>query len=257
MRLRITLSSISLLRPVEIVAALPNEFSMTGMPYRTVWALHCAMSSGDFFFEKLDASNLVDRERIAFIAPSLGNGYFLNSPFEQQADFLQEMFESLRGVLPLSRQREDNLALGISMGAFGALRWAMACDSFGGATGISGVFDCAVPPDVRIRKSRAQRALYAAFSRLMRQRLLDEAGHVRSEADFTTLVAHSSCPWLALYCGEEDYLSLPQTLHLEELCHQHGHPVNVRVSAGEHDESYWKHSLQDAVTKFFHDKSQD
>lgn len=255
MRLRITLPSLSLLRPVEIVAALPNEFSMTGMPYRTVWALHCAMSSGDFFFEKLDASSLVDRERIAFIAPSLGNGYFINSPFEQQADFLQEMFESLREILPLSRQRGDNLTLGISMGAFGALRWAMNSDSFGGAAGISGVFDCAVQPDARIRKNRAQRALYATFSRLMQQRLLDEVGHVRGEADFTMLVAHSSCPWIGLYCGEEDYLSLPQTLHLEELCHQYGHPVDMHVSTGEHDESYWKQALQDAVTNFFHDKS--
>lgn len=253
MRLHITFPSINLLRPVEIVAALPDEFTGTsGMPYRTVWALHCAMSDGNFFFDKLDASSLVEQERIAFIAPSLGNGYFINSSFEPQADFLQELFERLRELLPLSRKREDNLALGVSMGAFGALRWAMTSDHFGGAAGISGVFDCTLPPDDRMRKQRAQRALYATFSRLMRQLLLDEAGQVREEADMTRLVARSSCPELTLYCGEEDYLSLLQTRRVEQLCLQHEHPVTVRVAPGEHNENYWKSALRDAVTGFFH-----
>lgn len=253
LRLRITFPSMSLLRPVEIAAAVPHDFTgMANAPYRTVWALHCAMSSGDFFFDKLDASGLVEQQRIAFIAPSLGNGYFINSPFEPQADFLQEMFEHLREVLPLSRQREENLALGISMGAFGALRWAMTSDNFGGAVGISGVFDCTMPPDDRMRKNRAQRALYAVFSRLMRRLLLDEDGHVRAEADFTALVAQSSCPEIRLYCGEEDYLSLAQTLHVEQLCRQYKRPVTARISKGEHDENYWKSALQDAVTTFFH-----
>lgn len=252
MRLRITFPSINLLRPVEIVAALPNEFTgAAGAPYRTVWALHCAMSDGDFFFDKLDASGLVEQERIAFIAPSLGNGYFINSPFERQADFLQEMFERLREILPLSRQREDNLALGVSMGAFGSLRWAMTSENFGGAAGISGVFDCTLPVDDRLRKQRVQRALYATFSGLMRHLLLDGDGQVREEADFARLVAGASCPWLTLYCGEEDYLSLPQTRHVEQLCLRHGLPVTVRISPGDHNESYWKHAVRDAVSRFF------
>ncbi|MCH5277949.1 MAG: hypothetical protein J1E80_08995 [Desulfovibrionaceae bacterium] len=252
MRLRITFPSITLLRPVEIVAALPNAFTgAAGIPYRTVWALHCAMSDGSFFFEQLDASALVEQERIAFIAPSLGNGYFVNSPLERQADFLQEMFERLREVLPLSRQREDNLVLGISMGAFGALRWAMTNRNFGGAVGISGVFDCTLPPDARIRENRAQRALYATCSGLMRRLLLDGDGHMRDDADIAALAAHSSHPAIALYCGEGDYLSLSQTRHMEQLCRRHGHSVTLSITPGEHDERYWKQVLQDSVSRFF------
>ena len=252
MRLRISFPSLTLLRPVDIVAALPDEIPRpAGKLCRTVWALHCAMSDAGFFFDRLDAASLVDQEKIAFIAPSLGNGWFINSPFERQADFLQEMFERLRDVLPLSHRREDNLVLGVSMGAFGALRWAMASDNFGGAAGISGVYDHSLPPDERLRQHRAQRALHAAFSRLARQLLWDEDGHVRKDADFAALAGRSSCPRLALYCGDEDYLSLPQTRRLEQLCREGGRSVTACITPGEHDERYWKQALRDAVRDFF------
>lgn len=252
MRLRISFPSMALLRPVDIEAALPNEIPRpAGAPCRVVWALHCAMGDGGFFFDRLDAARLVDEHKIALIAPSLGNGWFINSPFERQADFLQEMFGHLRDVLPLSRRREDNLVLGVSMGAFGALRWAMISDNFGGAAGISGVYDHSLPLDARLQKHRAQRALYATLSGLARQLLLDEAGHAREELDIAALAARSSCPRLALYCGDGDYLSLSQTRHLERLFLERGLPVTARVTPGGHDEMYWKRALRDAVTDFF------
>lgn len=252
LRLRITLPSMSLLRPVEIAAALPTRFNAGAEPCRTVWALHCAMSNGDFFFDRLDVSSLVDRERTAIVAPSMGNGYFINSCYEQQADCLQEIFLTLQERLSLSPRREDNLVAGVSMGAFGALRWALTSENFGGAAAISGVFDCRVPLDERLRGNRAQRALHAAFSSTMRRMLLDEDGATRPEADFERLLPQAAGDLdIAFYCGRQDYLSLPQTLHMERLCRRLGRPAALCLTDGEHDDRYWKDALRDAVTAYF------
>lgn len=258
MRLRITLPSTTLLRPVELAAALPYGFGATEPPYRAVWALHCAMSNGDFFFDSLDAAGIVDREQVAIIAPGMGNGYFVNSSYENQADFLNELLDAAREAFPLSRRPEDNAVIGVSMGGFGAVRWALDSGAFGAAAAISGVFDCRVPPDDRMMKNRAQRALYAAFERVMRRCLLDGSGRVRPDADLEQILRKgrkegaSPFPRISLYCGEQDYLSLPQSRALEDACARHGCPVRLHLSAGEHDPVYWRGAFQAAVSACFH-----
>jgi len=253
MRLHLNLPSTSLLRPVEIRLALPYGFSIQKPPYRVIWALHCAMSDGGIFFESLDATDIVDREQAALVAPSLGNGYFLNSPFERQADFLQEMLEALRDLFPFSQRREDNMVVGISMGGFGAVRWALESGAFGKAVAISGVFDCRIPLDERMKYKREQRAFHATFVKLMRRIMLNEEGEIRPDADIDLLLRKAALlPDIDLYCADEDYLSLPQTLRLKELCDQYNCTAQLRISHGGHDTTYWKQILPKAMAEFFH-----
>lgn len=254
MRLSLTFPSTTIFRPVEIAIALPSGFSTAKPPYRVLWALHCAMKSGEFFFDTLDAAGVAEKSQIALVAPSLGNGYFINSSFEAQGDFLQEMLCSLRDILPLSSRREDNAVLGVSMGGFGAVRWALESGAFGSAAAISGVFDCALPPDERMLKNRAQRALYLTFTTRMRQMLLDMDGQVRPEADLERLLQQTSAgafPHIYLYCGDQDYLSLPHNTALEENCARYRCPVSLRLAAGEHEPVYWRSAFQDSVTDLF------
>lgn len=258
-RLQLSLPSTALLRPVEIRAAFPYGFGASDPPYRTIWALHCAMCDGDFFFVNLDAAEIVNREQVAIIAPSLGNGWFVNSTFERQADFLQEMFDAMQDLLPLSPQREDNAIVGLSMGGFGAVRWALQSGAFASVAAVSGIFDCRIPLDPRMMKNRAQRALYSTFEDAMRRLLLDENGQqVTSDADIALLLQNlspSAIPEIKLYCGEQDYLSLPQNAYLKELCSKHGCTVDVHLSQGEHDQVFWKKALQEAAANLFHAKS--
>lgn len=258
LRLRLSLPSTALLRPVEIRAAIPYGFGASDPPYRTIWALHCAMGDGDFFFDNLDAAEIVNREQVVIIAPSMGNGWFINSTYERQADFLQEMFDAMQNLLPLSSQREGNAIVGLSMGGFGAVRWALHSGAFASVAAISGVFDCRVPLDPRMMKNRAQRALHVTFEGSM-QRLLsgENEQQVNPDADIALLLQNlppSSFPTIELYCGEQDYLSLPQSTYLKELCLKYGCPVNLHLCQGEHDQVFWKKALQEAASHLFHAK---
>lgn len=253
MRFRLTFPSTTLLRPVEVHIAMPGGFSSGRPPFKCLWALHCAMESGSFFLDTLGLGELAGRQGFAVVAPSLGNGYFLNSVYEQQADFLQELLLALPEVLALSRDRAENAVLGISMGGFGALRWALQSQAFGSATAISGVFDCRIPPDERISTNRQQRALFFALDKTMRRMLLDADGATKKDADFASLLeqGHGNLPLIQLFCGAEDWLSLPQTRAMAELCHRHDCPASLDISPGGHDPEYWRSILATAVSRLF------
>lgn len=253
MRASLSFPSTTLFRPVDIEIVLPGGFTMAKPPFKCLWALHCAMEDGRFFFDSLGVGDLALKYQIAVVAPSLGNGYFMNSDYERQGDFLQEMFTQLSANFPISRQREDNAVLGISMGAFGALRWALQSGSFCSVTSISGTFDCHIPLDERLFKNRRQRALHMSLEKTMRSILLDKDGKTREDADFEIMFEKrkDDFPNVNLFCSEEDYLSLPQTMAIRDVCVRHDCPVNLKLGNGSHDPAYWRHVMPDAVSGIF------
>lgn len=250
-RASLTLPSVALLRPVRVEAALPAGICAAQKPWRSLWALHCALSDASLFFEDLGAGALVDELGFALIAPSLGNGFFLNMPGEAQADFLEELFHALTGILPLAP--EACAAAGISMGAFGALRWALASGRFRNAALISGMYFAGLAPDGRFAKNRVQRALYQTFSDAMRRALLDQNGAPRPEADIPRLLdgARGHFPDLHIFCGEEDWLALPQSLALERLCAAQECPATLTLSPGGHERAYWRGAFRNACEAIF------
>ena len=239
-RASLTLPSVALMRPVRVEAALPHGICGAQKPWRSLWALHCALADASLFFEDLGAGALVDELGFALIAPSLGNGFFLNTPAEAQADFLDEMFATLAEMLPLSPV--ECTVAGVSMGAFGALRWALSGRCFTGAALISGMYFADLAPDGRFAKNRGQRALYLTFRDAMRRALLDENSAPRPEADIPRLLegAAGHFPAMHIFCGEEDWLSLPQSLALERLCADTGCPATLVLGPGGHDRNYWR-----------------
>jgi S-formylglutathione hydrolase FrmB len=209
------------------------------------------MGSGDIFFDTLGIAGFIDKENVALIAPSLGNGYYVNSIFERQADFLNdELWPAIIDNLPISPDPAENFIMGVSMGAFGALRWALANKCFAAAASISGVFDTRITPDERIKKSRKLRPLHKLFGeRLMPKLLLDDSGDVRPDADLDALLAtsHGQGPRLAFYCGEADYLSLNQTHVLAEKARGHGLKTEIYLNAGSHTTQYWAETAPKAM----------
>ena len=250
-RLSLSFPSVALMRPVCIEAALPHGICSAPKPWRSLWALHCAFGDANLFFEDLGLGALVDSLGFALIAPSLGNGFFINTPHEAQADFLDELFCALGDILPLSS--EECAVAGISMGGFGALRWALSSRHFKNVALISGLYFADLAPDERYAKDRAQRALYQTFKDRMLNAFLDETGKTRPDADLKRLLAHAEghFPALHIFCGEQDYLSLPQSMALESICGDYDCPATLTISPGGHDREYWRTAIRAAVNDIF------
>lgn len=255
-KLQMTINSLALHRPVSVIVALPYTPVTDNGPYKTLWALHPAMEGGDFFFDKLSLASLPDQYNLAIVAPSLGNGYFINSTLEQQSDFLNgELLPYLQGVFPISADRQDNFLLGISMGAFGAVHWGFSNPhAFASVAALSGVYDPLGALDERVMKSRLLRPLAKLFrEQVMGRLLLDADRNIIPEADILGLLNSnaSSLPRLALFCGTEDYLSLNQTEEFAARCLEHHLDITTMYNSGTHDLRYWLDVVTDAIKWLF------
>lgn len=252
MRVHANFFSTALLRDVPVVCEIPHEFG-GATRYKSIWALHCAMRGGDFFFERLDAAQMARKLNAVIIAPSLGNGFFINSPYERQADCLEELYEAFHTLLPLSPDLRDQGVLGISMGAFGAIAWALRSGHFTSVAAISGIYDALVNPDKRLPTDRNQRMLYGALKNLLYKFLLNPDRKLPAkEADLIAMFATASfLPRMSLFCGEEDFLSLPQTLALYELAKKNSCEVELVLGQGAHDEKYWAPTFIEAAKNLF------
>ena len=246
-KLHIILNSTILYRPVEIFAALPYGFTFSSKPHRIIYALHCAMKNGDMFFDDLNLASYVDRENITLIAPSLGNGFFVNSAFEHQADFLrEELVPALQEKLNLRADPQHTFLLGISMGAYGAMRLTLeASDCFGAVAAISGIYDPLMSPDEHIGKNKNLWPLRMIFGGAMQKLVLNQNGELQADADIKNLLASrtrdgQALPRFALFCGDKDYLSLNQTKALATAFSLHDVTHEITVTPGGHDLEYWQ-----------------
>lgn len=252
MRIKLKVFSVALLREVIVEGEIPYEFSSSGT-FRVIWALHSAMRDGEFFFESLNARAVAKNTNSAIIAPCLGNNFFINTGNERQEDCLEELFQSLCNLLPFEKARNKHGVLGISMGGFGALAWALRSSHFGSVATISGVFSALIKPDDRYKKDRNQKMLYGTLNKIMHEHLLAPASEcVAPGADFENMLKlHSSFPKISFFCGEEDYLSLPQNLFIYKLINAYGANARLILSPGGHDEVYWTQVFARAAGDLF------
>lgn len=255
LKMHITLDSYILLRPVDILVAMPYSILSQQNNHKTIWALHPALSGASMFFDKLCVASYVDKNNCVFISPNLGNGYFINSKIEQQADFLQlELFPSLQNTLPLSKNKEDNFILGISAGAYGAINWIKnAPQNFSKAALISGCYSYFDEVDIKPRLCREQ---YAIYKLVLKKILLELAKTHQFPTDnnmtriLPTKDEVKDYTKLALFCGEEDYLSKPSTQVLYDKCKGIGLNVSLNMSSGGHDNVYWDKIFPQAMQWF-------
>jgi len=251
-KLNITLDSHVLLRPVDVTVYMPYSIMAPRKPYTSLWALHPALSGSHFFFDYLGAASYVDKEQCAIIAPNLGNGYYINASLEQQADFLQdELFPYLQHTLSLSKNKDDSVLLGISAGAFGAAHWMHSTpQNFSKVALISGCYSYFHEANAQLKHCREQYALY----KLVQKKIFLQLGNVDAlptNNDMTPLLPLSgeakNWPHIALFCGEDDYLSEPSTQIFYDACNNAGLDIALNISSGGHDLAYWAKVFPHAI----------
>lgn len=228
--------SLILRMPVELKLAIPFSVLKKDKKYRLLVALHCAMSDGSFFFEKLNMLDYVDSHNLVIVAPSLGNSFFMNSSAGQFADFLDyELYPLITNVLPVLQNKENHYLLGVSMGAYGALQWYLRQPNFfRKAILISGYYDHEIPYDDQLHTQRLSFSLSKIINPVM-------TGIVKAQGEDFSLY---SCidefkdkvdGMLEFYCGENDLLTLNQNEKVSSYCRNSGIKIKFDKVHGEHD----------------------
>jgi putative tributyrin esterase len=156
--------------------------------------------------------------------------------------FLSEELPSVvHRFFRVSQRREDTFVAGLSMGGYGALKWALRePERFAAAAGLPGVLD--------IARRTSQDPDF--FDRVYGGRPL--AG---SDDDLLALLDRATDrPRLFVCCGTEDGL-YPDNLTFVAACETKGVEVTTDFGPGGHEWAYWDDRIQDVLAWMFQDRA--
>ncbi|MFY1634171.1 alpha/beta hydrolase [Solwaraspora sp. WMMB335] len=139
----------------------------------------------------------------------------------------------------VSARRADTFVAGLSMGGYGALRWALRePERFAAAASLSGALDL----------GRRQHEPPSTTDPLM-SRVFGDRQVAGSDEDLLTLVDKADpagLPRLYLCCGTDDVL-YPDSVRFRDACATRGVPLTTDFSPGDHDWEYWDAKIREVV----------
>jgi putative tributyrin esterase len=154
--------------------------------------------------------------------------------------FLSEELPALvSDFFTVSTRRADTYVAGLSMGGYGALKWALRQpERFAAAASMSGALDV-----VALARREDRTSL---FHRV-------HGGEIRPEEDLLKLVAAAdpaTLPRLHVSCGTEDVL-IEANRTFVQAAEKAGAPVTVDFRAGDHEWGFWDDEIQTVLDWFF------
>ena len=171
----------------------------------------------------------------------------------------------------LSDKKEDNFCLGVSMGAFGTLAWALRKkDYFKKVACVSGYYDFSLGMSDELKKQRnayilvklSRPYMMEAFSEgslstgiIKKEKNAELIGYgcYQESANLIKLIesARDHDVDVDLYCGDNDQISLEQSKFFFKHLKEHGFNTSYTKVEGVHDVYAWRKALVLAFEKFF------
>lgn len=213
--------------------------------HRTLYLLHGLSDDHTAWTRRTSIERYADAKGIAVVMPAVARSFYQDmASGPRYWTFLSKELPSLmRRFFPLSAEREDNFAAGLSMGGYGAVRLGLACpDQFAAAASMSGALDFVG----RLRDSGKEGSRISQIE--WRGIAGSDKNALGADSDLYHLarrVSAGSGPRPALYlsCGTDDEL-LPDTCafhrHLDDLNFSHHYEEGV----GAHDWTFWDQQIQ-------------
>jgi len=176
---------------------------------------------------------------LAVVMPQVHRSFYTDEALGHRYwTFLSEELPEIVGrFFRLSSRREETFVAGLSMGGYGAFKWALRQPQrFAAAASLSGVLDIAL---------RAQRA--KGDDAEMFKRVFGEAPLTGTVNDLNWLISQATeRPRLYVCCGTEDPL-YPDNLTFLDVCRAKDVAVTTDFGPGEHDWAYWDARIRDVL----------
>jgi S-formylglutathione hydrolase FrmB len=174
---------------------------------------------------------------VAVVMPQVGRSFYADEPHGGAYwTFLSEELPTVvESFFRVSRRREDTFVAGLSMGGYGALKWALRQpDRFAAAASLSGALDV-----VGLGRLPERREFF--------DRVFD--GDVPPEDDLFALLAAAdvdTLPSMYVGCGTEDALYDGNVRFVDEAVAD-GVDVHVDFGPGEHEWGLWDRAVRDVL----------
>jgi putative tributyrin esterase len=215
----------------------------------TLYLLHGLSDDHTMWLRRTNIERYAAERNLAVVMPAVARSFYQNmaSGPRYWTFVSEELPELIQRFFPLSAERSDTFAAGLSMGGYGALRLGLALPRrFAAIASFSGALDYA-------RRLRESGKVESRISETEWDAIAGpcaDAGGTNSDLHhLAARVASSSGQKPALYlsCGTEDELigdTRALHRHLNKLHYKH----HYQESKGGHDWTYWDGQIQRAIS---------
>jgi putative tributyrin esterase len=235
-------TSMTVLLPQRTTTQIGMAGAVTGGPPPVLYLLHGLSDDDTIWLRRTSIERYVAPLGLAVVMPQVHRSFYTDEAYGGRYwTFLSEELPELVGSLfRVSDRREDTFVAGLSMGGYGALKWALRHpDRFAAAASLSGALDVA---GLRSRRTRPEDP--RLFERCFGDRELggsdDDLLGLLAAADAGTL------PALRVSCGTEDEL-IGDNRRFVAAASSAGIPVTTDFGPGAHDWAYWDTDIQDVL----------
>jgi S-formylglutathione hydrolase FrmB len=160
----------------------------------------------------------------------------------------EELPELVNSLFRVSDRRADTFVAGLSMGGYGALKWALRSpERFAAAASLSGAVDLAGAVDADSRRGRRVRP----EDPRMYDRVFGGQAVTGTGDDVLGLIREAdpaSLPKLYACCGTEDEL-IGDNLRFRDAAVARGLQVTADFGPGGHEWGYWDRTIQDVLRR--------
>jgi putative tributyrin esterase len=213
--------------------------------YPTLYLLHGLSDDHTIWMRRTSIERYAAAKNIAVVMPAVGRSFYQDMASGQKYwTFVSEELPAIcERLLPLSTERKDRFAAGLSMGGYGALRLGLAKpERFAAVASLSGALD--MPKRARDAGKAGARVSLDEWIGILGKELKVEGTNSDLQFLAQKLAASSSPkPGIYLACGTEDEL-------LEDSRAFRRHLESLRLSAtyaespGSHEWGYWDAQIQ-------------
>ncbi|WP_027345927.1 alpha/beta hydrolase [Hamadaea tsunoensis] len=206
-----------------------------------LYLLHGLSDDDTIWLRHTSIERYAAQRGLAVVMPQVHRSFYADEAYGMKFwTFLSEELPAVVGrFFRVSERREDSYVAGLSMGGYGAFKWALRRPGrFAAAASLSGVLDL----DRRVREDDT-----GLFRPVFGDRPV--AG---SDDDLLALLgrAGADLPRLYVACGTEDVLYADNRSFVAA-CAAAGIAVTTDFGPGEHEWGYWDARIQNVLTWMF------
>jgi putative tributyrin esterase len=220
----------------SMTVILPGEEAVDPPP--VVYLLHGLTDDHTAWTRFSSVERYAEELGVAVVMPSVDRSFYANEAYGMRFwDFLSaELPERVGQFFRVSAQREDTFVAGLSMGGYGAVKWALRePERFAAVATLSGALDLAY-----IQEHDRRPHIRALVARVFADRIV--AGGDEDLMHLIRVAVPSSLPRLMLRCGNDDHL-VAQNRRFVAACTTAGVEVDAAFEPGDHTWEFWDRQL--------------
>ncbi|MCI1589937.1 MULTISPECIES: alpha/beta hydrolase [Heyndrickxia] len=221
----------------SIIGNKSNQFPEK--KYQTLYLLHGLSDDDTIWTRRTSIERYVSSLRLAVVMPQVHHSFYTDMKYGNKYwTFLTKELPLLaQSFFPLSTARKDNFVAGLSMGGYGALKWALNHpETFSAAASLSGV------TDIVKRKADQPDGIFNL--------IFGDEELTGTEHDLFALIKKThECeekPIIYQCCGTEDFL-YEDNLRFKKFCEEANYPLTTKFEQGNHEWGYWDKAIQEVL----------